>query len=194
MHEIYVIVVFETTIAIFNSQTGGFLEEQGILDKFKYKGASLNTEVGDVVLISHNNSTAKNSINTKMYQLKEIPAQDQIDHLLYSCRIQEAKEVFVLKVNKTDVDFTRKKNQFFLDCGWIRFIRMLDFKESLNDFKNTKLDPRELILLYRTILGNNENLSKHFSKTDTRFDLSKVIENFKFDNNRDDINTISMVE
>ena len=27
MHEIYVIVVFETTIAIFNSQTGDFLEE-----------------------------------------------------------------------------------------------------------------------------------------------------------------------
>ena len=90
----------------------------------------------------------------------------------------------MLKVSKTDVDFTRKKNQFFLDCGWIRFYRMLDFKESLNDFKNTKLDPRELVLLYRTILGSNENLEKHFSKTDTRFDLSKVIENFKFDNNR----------
>ena len=194
MHEIYVIIIFETTIAIFNSQTGGFLEEQGNLDKFKYKGASLKGETGDLILIAHNNSTAKNSINTKMYQLKEIPAQDQIDHLLYSCRIQEAKEVFVLKVNKTDVDFTRKKNQFFLDCGWIRFIRMLDFKESLNDFKNTKLDPRELILLYRTILGNSENLEKHFTKTDTRFDLSKVIENFKFDNNRQDINTISMVE
>ena len=27
MHEIYVIVVFETTVAIFNSQTGDFLEE-----------------------------------------------------------------------------------------------------------------------------------------------------------------------
>ena len=27
MHEIYVIVVFETAIAIFNSQTGDFLEE-----------------------------------------------------------------------------------------------------------------------------------------------------------------------
>ena len=76
MHEIYVIVVFETTIAIFNSQTGRFLEEQGTLDKFKYKGASLNSETGDIVLISHNNSTAKNQINTKMYQLKEIPAQD----------------------------------------------------------------------------------------------------------------------
>jgi hypothetical protein len=163
MHEIYVIVIFETTIAIFNSQTGGFLEERGSLDKFRYKGASLNSETGDIVLIAHNNSTAKNSINTKMYQLKEIPAQDQIDHLLYSCRIQEANDVFVLKVNKTDGDFARKSNQFFLDCGWIRFIRMLDFKESLNDFKNTKLDPRELLLLYRGIVGNNPNNGKHFT-------------------------------
>jgi len=61
---------------------------------------------------------------------------------------------------------------------------MLDFKESLNDFKNTKLDPRELILLYRSILGNSESLEKHFKKTDMRFDLSKVIENHKYDNNR----------
>ena len=74
MYEIYVIVIFETTIAIFNSQTGGFLEERGTLDKFKYKGASLNSETGDVMLITHNNSTAKNSINTRIHQLKEIPA------------------------------------------------------------------------------------------------------------------------
>ena len=93
------------------------------------------------------------------------------------------------------MDFTLKKNKFFLDCGWIRFIRMLDFKESLNDFKNTKLDPRELILFYRSILGNNESmLKKHYTKTDTRFDLSKVIENFKMDHNRQDINTISKLE
>jgi hypothetical protein len=29
MHEIYVIVIFEGTVAIFNSQTGDFLEENG---------------------------------------------------------------------------------------------------------------------------------------------------------------------
>lgn len=61
---------------------------------------------------------------------------------------------------------------------------MLDFKESLNDFKNTKLDPRELILLYRGIIGNNPTNAKHFTSTDMRFDLAKVIENFKEDNNR----------
>jgi len=43
MHEIYVIVVFETQIAIFNATTGTLLEERGFLDRFKYKGACLNT-------------------------------------------------------------------------------------------------------------------------------------------------------
>lgn len=42
MHEIYVIVVFEASIAIFNAQSGIFLEERGVLDRFKYKAASLN--------------------------------------------------------------------------------------------------------------------------------------------------------
>ena len=82
MHEIYVIVVFEVCIAIFNAQTGDFLEEQGVLDRFKYKAASLNHKTGDVILVAHNNSTAKNTVMTKIYQLKEIPAQNQIDYLL----------------------------------------------------------------------------------------------------------------
>jgi len=42
MHEIYVIVIFESAVAIFNSQSGDFLEEQGLLDRFKYRGACLN--------------------------------------------------------------------------------------------------------------------------------------------------------
>jgi len=100
----------------------------------------------------------------------------------------------MLKVNKADGDFTRKSNQFFLDCGWIRFIRMLDFKESLNDFKNTFLDPRELVLLYKHLLGTSPNNAKHFTSTNTRFDLQKLIENFKIENNRKDINTISKLE
>jgi len=60
MHEIYVIVVFEVSIAIFNSQTGDFLEEQGSLDRFKYKSACLNHQTGDVMLVASNNSKASN--------------------------------------------------------------------------------------------------------------------------------------
>ena len=67
MHEIYVIVVFETCVAIFNAQSGEFLEERGILDRYKYKAASLNHQTGDIILVSHNNSSAKNTTQTKMY-------------------------------------------------------------------------------------------------------------------------------
>lgn len=62
MHEIYVIVVFETAIAIFNSQSGDFLEEQGLLDRFKYRGACLNHQTGDTMLLSYNTSKAANIV------------------------------------------------------------------------------------------------------------------------------------
>lgn len=110
MHEIYVIVVYETLVSIFNAQTGDFLEERGSLDRFKYKCASLNHQTGDVVLVAHNNSNAKNIIQTKIYQLKEIPAQDQIDYLLSTCRLPEAIDIFNLKVKKGGGDFTIKQN------------------------------------------------------------------------------------
>lgn len=45
-----------------------------------------------------------------VHQIKEIPAQDQIDFLLSSCRIQEARDIFNLKENKGDGDFTAKTN------------------------------------------------------------------------------------
>ena len=55
MHEIYVIVIFETSIEIFNAQTGDFLEQRGTnIDKFKYKYASLNHLTGDIVIVAHN--------------------------------------------------------------------------------------------------------------------------------------------
>ena len=81
--------------------------------------------------------------------MKEIPAQFQIDCLLNLAKIPEAKEIFMLKINKSDADFSKKSDQFFLDCGWIRFIRKLDFKESLADFKSTNVDPRELVMLFK---------------------------------------------
>ncbi len=61
---------------------------------------------------------------------------------------------------------------------------MLDFKESQNDFKITDLDPRELVLLYKNLLVSPQghgtaNWSKHFTTTETRFDLARQIENFK---------------
>ena len=172
MYEIYVIVVFETVIAIFNSTNGQFLEERGHLDRFKYKCACLNHQTGDVYLVALNNSTAKNIINTKIYQLKEIPAQDQIDYLLSAGRISEANEIFNLKGNKGGGDFSKKQSQFYLDVGWIRLTKMLDFNHLFNDFRNTEVDPRELVLLYKSLVVHNpEAIKKHYTQAQFDFDL-----------------------
>ena len=186
MHEIYVIVVFETCIAIFNSQSGDFLEEKGVLDRFKYKAACLNHTTGDVLLVAHNNSKANNTVQTKICQLSEIPAQDQIDYLLSSCRIQEARDIFNLKENKGDGDFTAKTNQFDLDIGWIRLTKMMDFPGMLNDFKRTDLDPREMVLLYKNLLVYNHDttLKRHFTKTEFTFDITTIIDRWKMENDK----------
>lgn len=74
--------------------------------------------------------------------------------------------------------------------GWIRLTQMLKFKEMLNDFKSTDLDPRELILLYKNLLAyNTEVLLKHFNKKEFGFDLQTIINKYKMENDKMDLNT-----
>jgi hypothetical protein len=55
----------------------------------------------------------------------------------------------------------------------------------LKDFKSTDLDPRELILLYKSLLVYNEEaLKKHFTRTQFSFDLETIINQYK--NEKDD--------
>ena len=123
-------------------------------------------------------------------QLKEIPAQDQIDFLLSSKRIDEARDIFNLKENKGDGDFTSKTNQFDLDVGWIRLTKMLDFNGMLSDFKITDIDPRELILMYKYLLVyNTESLKKHFTRTEFTFDISTIIDRYKMEMDKMNIKT-----
>tara|TARA_B110000285_G_C15021129_1_gene561630 strand:+ start:370 stop:540 length:171 start_codon:yes stop_codon:yes gene_type:complete len=50
----------------------------------------------------------------------------------------------------------------------------------LKDFKSTDLDPRELILLYKSLLVYNEEaLKKHFTRTQFSFDLETIINQYK---------------
>ena len=62
------------------------------------------------------------------------------------------------------------------------------------------MDPRELALLYKNFLvgsGGSKPAgiwAKHFISTEVRFDFEKCINDFKHDNVRPDINTISKVE
>lgn len=196
MHEIYVIVVFEIMVAIFNSETGEFLEEQGLLDRFRYRAACLNHHTGDIMLVAHTTSKATNVSQTKVCQLKEIPAQDQIDYLLANCRIREANEIFNLKVNKYG-DFNAKQNQFQLDIGWIYLTKKLNFSEMMVHLKNSDQDPRELILMFdKSLLTNfsTEMLKKHFNATKFDFDIDAIIDRFMFENDQMSLNKKKKIE
>lgn len=55
MQEMYIIVIYETSVVVFNATTGDFLEEKGKVDKFKYKAAVVNYNGSDIYLVTHNN-------------------------------------------------------------------------------------------------------------------------------------------
>ena len=63
----YLIVVYETSICIYNAATGDFLEEKGKLDKFKYKAACMNNNGNEMYLVSHNNNTGKNITQCELF-------------------------------------------------------------------------------------------------------------------------------
>jgi hypothetical protein len=56
IQELYVIVVYENSVAIFNASNGDFLEEKGKQDKMKYKAACTNFSGTEVYLITNNNN------------------------------------------------------------------------------------------------------------------------------------------
>lgn len=67
MHEVYIIVVYETSVEIYNSATTDLLEEKGRIDKFKYKAAIVNYTGSDIYLFTHNNNQAKNTVQSEVF-------------------------------------------------------------------------------------------------------------------------------
>jgi hypothetical protein len=119
MQEMYVIVIYETAVAVYNATTGDFLEEKSKLDKqFKFKNACVNYAGHEVYLVAQNNSSGKNIVQSEVFQLMEIPPQDQIEFLLGTGRIEEAKQVFLTKENK-GANFQMRLKQFNIDAGWV---------------------------------------------------------------------------
>lgn len=64
----------------------------------------------------------------------EIPPEDQIEFLLSTGRIKEAKELFLLKENK-GTNFQNRLKQFNMDAGWVYLINPLDFENVIANFK-----------------------------------------------------------
>ena len=63
MQEMYVIIVYESSVAVYNSTKGDFLEEKAKLDKsLKYKFASANFAGTELYLVAQNSSSGKNIV------------------------------------------------------------------------------------------------------------------------------------
>ena len=69
-------------------------------------------------MIAQNNSSGKNMVQSEVHQLMEIPPENQIEFLLSTGRIKEAKDIFLTKVNKGG-DFQNKLKQLNIDAGWV---------------------------------------------------------------------------
>lgn len=79
LQENYVIIVYEGSIAVYNSSTGDKLEERVTLDKqFKFKTSCVNFSGNEILVVSHNNSSGKNIIQSEVHQMVEIPPEEQI--------------------------------------------------------------------------------------------------------------------
>lgn len=72
-------------------------------------------------MIAQNNSSGKNIMQSEVHQLMEIPPENQIEFLLSTGRIKEAKDIFLTKVNKGG-DFQTKLKQLNIDAGWVALI------------------------------------------------------------------------
>lgn len=159
MQEMYVVVIYESSIAIYNSQTGDKLEERVTCDKqFKFRLSCINTNSTEVYVVTHNNSSGKNIIQSEVHQLMEIPVEDQIEQLLFEGRTQEAKELFLLKEHK-GANFKNRLNEFNIDAGWVYMTKQLDFDNVLANFKQTDIDPREIVLLFKDLYETSAKLT-----------------------------------
>jgi hypothetical protein len=60
----------------------------------------------------------------------------------------------------------------------------------VDDFKSTELDPRELVLLYKNLMVYDNNiLKKHFDKFEVKFDLTTIINQYKMENDKMNLDT-----
>ena len=107
--------------------------------------------------------------------MMEIPPENQIEFLLSTGRIKEAKDIFLIKVNK-GADFQNKLRQLNIDCGWVYLNQFLDYENVINNFKQTDIDPREIILLFKELQETCPNLARDKLVRAPSVFLPKIIE------------------
>jgi hypothetical protein len=180
MQEMYVIVVYENSVAVYNSNSGDKLEERPITDpkQFKFKvSACVNYKGSEVYMIAQNNSSGKNTVQSEVHQLMEIPPENQIEFLLSTGRIKEAKDIFLTKVNKGG-DFQNKLKQLNIDAGWVALIQYIDYEQVITNFKQTDIDPREIILLFKELYETSPRLARDQLLRAPSVFIPKIVENY----------------
>ena len=60
--------------------------------------------------------------------MTEIPPEDQIEFLLSTGRIKEAKSLFLMKDSK-GANFQQRNKEFNINAGWVSLIQQLDFND-----------------------------------------------------------------
>ena len=161
------VAVFDNLVKIFKASTGDLLQTLGQLDKrsnqtskFRFKTSSMNPLESEIILLANNTKEAKNTVQSEIYVMREITYEEQVDGLLGQGRIDEAREVFLTRGPKTELNYMQKFKMFHLDAGW-QLLNTGRPKEILNWFKNTDVDPRELLLLFKDLTTNSQALMDH---------------------------------
>lgn len=108
--------------------------------------------------------------------MMEIPPENQIESLLGLGRIKEAKEIFLMKVNK-GADFQNKLKQLNIDAGWVALTQYIDYEQVVNNFKQTDIDPREIVLMFKELQETCPKLARDQLLRAPSVFLPKIVEN-----------------
>ena len=111
-----------------------------------------------ITVAAHNLKKSDKETQTEVYLLREKTIELQIDYLMYSCRIKEARQIFNTRGNKSADLFSEKLKKFNMDAAWQTLKLKIDYNEVVNLFQQTDVDPRELILLFKDLYETSKTL------------------------------------
>ena len=109
--------------------------------------------------------------------MKEIGWEQQIDQLLYSCRITEAREVFLTRGNKRAENYMQRLKMFNLNAGWIMLMNSVDYEQVVSWFKKADIDPREIILLFKDLFETSLKLQANHLRQRPKAYLLQTLQN-----------------
>eukprot|EP00057_Strongylocentrotus_purpuratus_P012789 XP_011667263.1 PREDICTED: transforming growth factor-beta receptor-associated protein 1 [Strongylocentrotus purpuratus] len=114
--------------------------------------------------------------NKEVYALVPLPVEKQVQALLADKRVEEALNLAknYRKAGLGKDKFLQMYNHIQQQAGFIQFAQ-LNFADSMELFKEAKLDVRELICLYPNLLPSNSNFHRAIPPLHDFADISQVV-------------------